>query len=70
MWAKLGQLLITNLLKPLIEKSVVALFKWLKNWNEKRKELKKRKIETDKKLKDYEDAKTENDVRDTFSDMP
>jgi len=66
MWAKLVQ----TLLMPLIQKSVVALFHYLKDayqeWQRKRK-LKK---ENDKKIKAFKESKVEEDITDTFSNLP
>jgi YesN/AraC family two-component response regulator len=65
MWAKLGQLLVTYLLKPLIEKGVVAFVAYVK----RKIKLKKKKKEDDVKAENHENSTTENST-DTFSDMP
>ena len=70
MWAKIGAWLLNGFLLPWLKDQGIALIKWLKNWYQKRQEKKKRKKETDKKLKDYQDAKTEDDIRDSFGGMP
>lgn len=66
MWAKLLQAIII----PLIEKSVVALYKWIvksfKDWLRKRK-LKK---ENKKKVKNYEESDNIDDAVDDFSELP
>jgi len=70
MWAKLGQWFTTSVLIPWAKKSMVALYEWVlnkyKTWKEKKERTKKNK----KKLKEYQDAENENDVRDSFSNLP
>lgn len=66
MWAKLVQ----TLLMPLIQKSVVALYKYvsasIKDWWRKRK-LKKK---NEGKVEDYENATNIDDARDAHNKLP
>lgn len=72
MWAKLAQ----AILMPLIEKSVVALWKsfskWFSNWQYRRAEKKriaKLKKENDIKVNNYENSDSDN-TSDDFGSMP
>lgn len=65
MWAKLGQLLITYLIKPLLEKGVIALVKFI----QRKIYLSKKLKEDAKKAENHETSTSENST-DTFNNMP
>lgn len=66
MLAKIGQMLITYLIKPLLIDAGKALMTFVKSWNEKRK----RKKDSKKKKEKHQNAKTKADQSDSFSKLP
>lgn len=66
MWyTKLGQLVLTYLIRPLIEKGIVALVKYIK-----RKVKLKKKLEDDTRNATKHENSTSENSTDTFNDMP
>jgi hypothetical protein len=65
-WAKLVQAVLI----PLVQKSVVALFNWVKNLITEYFRKKKLKKDNDKKVKDYEESDNIADARDDFNKLP
>ena len=66
MLAKIGQMLITYLIKPLLIDAGVGLISFFKKWNEKRKRAKDSK----EKKEAHQNAKTKKDQSDSFNKLP
>lgn len=70
MWAKIGQWILITLIKPALEKTLVALFKYIKNWVSEYFRKRKLKKENSKKVKRYEKATDIDDAGDSFDELP
>lgn len=66
MWAKLGTWFLNSVALPLAMKLVTGVYEWVVEVIRKRKLNKKNK----KKVKDYINATSKNDIRDAYSKLP